>query len=253
MYPQTHIFFAEKVLGRQNDAVALGSIFPDMIIGRYFNHLQAHSRCAEIYHFLKSAGTLPDFRKSVVTHGFDPKGLDYYGDEKYLDYERGYCFEKGRPFILATIMACNIPYEMGWWKSHNIIEMGIELLVSGSGRFSEQIKNALTNRQLIQEVDEMTSGLWRDADLKFSEKVRRFIDFVDVERATADSLAEKYRIQMHFKHGVEIETRSVARLIDRAAEQVSDDVKEFFRIVAETVKGNLAVLTQERSICKDSE
>ncbi len=140
MYPQTHIYFAEKVLARENDSVALGSVFPDMIIGRYFNHLKAHSRGAEIYRYLRNNGAFSDFRDGVVTHGFDPKGLDYYGDEKYLDYERGYCFERGRPFVLATVMACNIPYEMGWWKAHNIIEMGVELLVGLSGHYGEKIK-----------------------------------------------------------------------------------------------------------------
>lgn len=242
MYPQTHIYFAEKVLGRQNDSIALGSIFPDMIIGRYFSHLQAHSKGAEIYRFLKANGALCDFRTAVVTHGIEPKGLDYYGDEKYLDYERGYCFEKGRPFILATVIACNIPYEMGWWKSHNIIEMGIELLVSGTGYFSEQIKSALSNRQLIQEVDEMLRCLWQDANIDFTKRAKRFLSFVEVERASATSLAEKYRIQMHFKHGVEIDTKAVTKLIDRAAQQVGDDISRFFDDVAHAVGKNMAVL-----------
>ncbi|MCL6639240.1 MAG: hypothetical protein K6T80_06110 [Firmicutes bacterium] len=245
MYPQTHIFFAEKVLGRQNDSIALGSIFPDMIIGKSFTHQEAHSRGAELYRFLREKGALGDFRKAVVTHGFDPRGLDYYGDEKYLDYERGYCFEKGRPFVPATVMACNIPYEMGWWKSHNIIEMGIELLISAAGYYSEQIKSALTNRELIQEVDEMTRCLWRDSGLRFFDRARRFSGFVEVERATAASLAEKYRVQMRVKHGVEIDTRAVARLIDRAAGEVSGDVYGFFDDVAAAVKKNIASLDRE--------
>jgi hypothetical protein len=120
--------------------------------------------------------------------------------------------------------------------------MGIELLVSGTGYFSEQIKSALTNRQLIQEVDEMSRRLWQDADIDFTKRAKRFLSFVEVERASATSLAEKYRIQMHFKHGVEIDTKAVTILIDRAAQQVGDDIYRFFDDVAHTVGKNIAVL-----------
>ncbi|MHB8985812.1 MAG: hypothetical protein ACYC38_07710 [Eubacteriales bacterium] len=248
MYPQTHIYFAEKVLARENDSVALGSIFPDMIIGRYFNHLKAHSRGAEIYRYLRNNGAFSDFRDGVVTHGFDPKGLDYYGDEKYLDYERGYCFERGRPFVLATVMACNIPYEMGWWKAHNIIEMGVELLVSLSGRYGEKIKSALTDRELIEEVDELVHCLWRDADMQFIKRAERFANFVEVGKASATSLAEKYRVQMRAKHSVEIDVRAVAALIDRAAEYVSADIHLFFEDVSKIVVNNLASLKNKKCL-----
>lgn len=242
MYPQTHIYFAEKVLARENDLISLGSIFPDMIIGHYFNHLQAHSQGIEIYRNLRNNGAFSDFKNAVVTHGFDPRGLDYYGDEKYLDYERGYCFEKGRQFVLATVMACNIPYEMGWWKAHNIIEMGVELLVSLSGHYSEKIKSALTSRQLIADVDELIQCLWRDADMQFIKRAERFANFVEVGRASPVSLAEKYRVQMRVKHGVEIDVGAVAALIDRAAEHVSGDIHLFFDDIAKIVENNLTVL-----------
>lgn len=244
MYPQTHVYFAEVVLGRQGDAVTLGSILPDMLIGRDFNHYEAHSKGAEMFAFLKKHGSLLDFGKAVATHGFVPEGLDYYGDEKYLDFEKGYCFEKARPFIEKTVDACNIPPDMGWWKAHNIIEMGIELLVSSSsGYYSERMKSAFYNRCLIDEVDEMLHGLWKGSNFDFKRRVERFAGFVEIERATAESLAKKYRVQMLFKHQVEIDVKKVARLIDLAAESVNDDLPVFLNTASALVEENIARLS----------
>lgn len=239
MYPQTHVYFAETVLGKKADAVSLGSVLPDMIIGSYFNHYEAHSKGVEIYDFLKKHNSLLNFGKAVLTHGFVPHGLDYYGDEKYLDFEKGYCFEKARPFISKTVEACNIPQEMGWWKAHNIVEMGVELLISSSGRYSEQIKSAFTNRCLISEVDEMFHGLWKEKKLNFAARVERFTGFVELEKATVESLAQKYRIQMKVKHQVEIDVKKVARLIDRAAESVNEELQSFFNTTKAMVKENI--------------
>ncbi|BAF60168.1 hypothetical protein PTH_1987 [Pelotomaculum thermopropionicum SI] len=242
MYPQTHVYFAENVLGKQGDDVTLGSVLPDMLIGGEFNHHQAHSKGEEIYRFIKKNGSLLDFGKAVVTHGFVPKGLDYYGDEKYLDFEKGYCFEKARPFILKTVEACNIPAEMGWWKAHNIIEMGVELLISSSGDYSERIKSAFANRLLVSGVDEMFRSLWKEKELNFISRVKRFAGFIEMGKATAVSLARKYRLQMLFKHQVEIDTKKVARLIYSAAESVNDDLQKFFDIVSMQVKENIGAV-----------
>lgn len=239
MYPQTHVFFAEVVLEKQGDNVSLGSILPDMIVGSDFKHYEAHSKGVEIHNFLKKNGSLLDFGKAVVTHGFVPKGLDYYGDEKYLDFEKGYCFEKARPFILKTVEACNIPIEMGWWKAHNIIEMGVELCISSLGNFGEKIESAFCNRILIGEVNEMLHDLWKEIKLNFESRVERFAGLVELKKATADSLARKYQIQMQLKHRQDIDVKKVARLIDRAAEEVCSDLQSFFNTTTALVKENL--------------
>lgn len=239
MYPQTHVYFTEILAGRQSDQISLGSILPDMLVGDCFNHSEAHSKGAEIYCFLVKNRALPDFGQAVLTHGFVPKGLDYYGDEKYLDYEKGYSFEKARPFIKKTVEACNIPPEMGWWKAHNIVEMGVELLVGSSGDYSERLKSALTNRALVSEVDEMFHSLWRDKDLRFAKRVERFIGFIEIEKPSVESLAQKYRVQMSVKHKVEIDTKKTAHLIYQAAESVTSDLFQFFENTADSVKRNI--------------
>ena|GEM_PF-332644 len=239
LYPQTHVYFAGFILGKQGDPVTLGSILPDMLTGGGFDHAEAHSKGAEIFKFLKRQQSLADFGKAVLTHGFEPKGLDYYGDEKYLDFEKGYCFEKARPFISKTVEYCNIPSGMGWWKAHNIIEMGVELLIGSAGYYYELIKSAFTNRDLVSDVDEALRCLWKDSDFRLARRVEKFAGFIVLEKPSAESLAEKYGLQMYFKHRVEIDTKKVARLIEKAAESVDGDVHEFFGNAASMVGSNI--------------
>ncbi|MDD4237845.1 MAG: hypothetical protein PHT62_04750 [Desulfotomaculaceae bacterium] len=244
MFPQTHIYFAEWITGTKGDPVTLGSVFPDMLMGGLFNHYESHSKGEEIYNFLKKHNTLLSFGTAVLTHGFVPKGLDYYGDEKYLDFEKGYCFEKAKPFIQATMEACNIPASMGWWKAHNIVEMGIEMLISSRDYYNDRLKSTFANRVLICEVDEMLNDLWIDNGLNFTSRVAKFADVIEQDKADAESLAKKYRLQMLLKHKVEIDTRKVAILIDKAALSVDSELDEFFTTTSDLVKNNISTLTQ---------
>lgn len=245
MYPQTHVHFAETLIGRKSDQISLGSILPDMLVGGCFNHLEAHSKGAEIYNFLVNNRSMLDFGQAILTHGFVPRGLDYYGDEKYLDFEKGYSFEKARPFIKKTIEACNIPFEMGWWKAHNIVEMGVELLVGASSDYSERLKSAFTNHVLVSEVNEMLYTLWPIEDLKFIKRAKRFLGFIEVEKPSVESLAKKYRLQMLIRHKVEIDTKKTAHLIYQAAESVTSDISLFYQNVTSSVKRNIEDLQMD--------
>jgi hypothetical protein len=244
MFPQTHVYFAQLILENKSDPVSLGSVIPDMLIGDCFNHCEAHSKGLEIYDFLVKNNSLLDFGQSVLTHGIAPEGLDYFGDEKYLDYERGYCFEMARPLIEETVKACNIPPEMGWWKAHNIIEMGVELIIGSADHYNEWLKSAFINHALISEVSEMLQSLWPDKNLHFNRRVERFIGFIELDKPGVEALAEKYRVQMRYKHRVEIDVKKVALLIYKAAEFVSADLQQFFQTTSALVKNNLISLSK---------
>ncbi|OPX90565.1 MAG: hypothetical protein A4E53_00957 [Pelotomaculum sp. PtaB.Bin104] len=245
MYPQTHVFFAEAILKKQRDHIALGSILPDILVGCDISHCEAHSQGMDIFKMISQESYLKDFGLAVASHGFVPRGLDYFGDEKYLDYEKGYCFEKARQLILKTVEVCNIPPEMGWWKAHNIVEMGVETLVSSTDHYSEQIKSALNNIGLIDDVDELLNDLWQDKELNFAVRMRRFAKFVEIEKASPESLAKKFQLQMQVKHKVDINVTKVARLIGEAAELVTQDINEFFRNSLGIVKKNIANMDQD--------
>lgn len=239
MYPQTHVYFAEMVLGCGGDDVVLGSVLPDMLTGSVFDHLEAHTKAMDIFSFLRKEKSLLGFGQAAATHGFVPKGLDYYGDEKYLHFEKGYCFEKARALVEETVAACRIPPEMGWWKAHNIIEMGVELLISERGAYGKKIKKAFFNEKLALEVENKLVRALNKPDIGYSRRVKRFAEVVELDVATPASLAAKYRLQMLYRHRIEIDVGEVARLIDKAKNIVAADVDEFFRHACVLVAQNL--------------
>ncbi|MFZ5631823.1 MAG: hypothetical protein ACOY40_03180 [Bacillota bacterium] len=241
MYPQTHVYFAEKVLGKMNDAVALGSIFPDMAIGAGVNRDLSHGSGLEILKFLESSHQLRDFALANITHGVNPSGLDYYGDEKNPPCERGYCFEKGRILVEPTIRACNLPEEMGWWKSHNIIEMGIEMRVSTGGNYGRYLYEAFQNKNLVEEICDRLGAFFGRGFQPFLQRLSNFPSYIDLSASTAESLAAKYDYQMYYKHRIHINVAEVAKLISLAAEVVEDDIDEFFRSVTGKVKDLLSI------------
>ncbi|MCL6610549.1 MAG: hypothetical protein K6T66_03295 [Peptococcaceae bacterium] len=240
MYPQTHVYFAQRVLGRMNDAVVLGSIFPDMAIGAGVHRDLSHGSGLEILEFLKERDRLRDFALANITHGVNPDGLDYYGDEINPPFERGYCFEKGRSLVEATVRACNIPPEMGWWKSHNIVEMGIEMRISAAGDYGRYLHAAFGNRVLVEEISESLGAFFGRGPLPFIQRISNFPSYIDLSVTTAESLAAKYDHQMYYKHRIRVNVAEVAKLIRTAAEMVEDDMEEFFRSVTEKVKKHIS-------------
>jgi hypothetical protein len=240
MYPQTHIFFAERVFGFLSGTLALGSIFPDIATGFCASRQDSHGRGAELLVCLREDNDLIDFARGIITHGIVPRGIDYYGDEKYLSFERGYCFEKGRSLIEETIRACNLPPEMGWWKSHNIVEMGIELTIGNSGPYGEVLSKTFTDNQLMNKVSNHISCFYHIDPFIFRRRMQNFANYIDTSRVSAQSLAERYDVQMFVKHRIHIDTARVAKLILRAAEIVSTDFNDFFLYVLRDVQRTLA-------------
>jgi len=236
------VYFAERVLGKQSDVITLGSIMPDMIIGVDIGHYEAHCKGLEILRLPAVDLSLQDLGKAVSTHGFKPEGLDYYGDEKYLDYEKGYCFEKARIITERTVDACNIPPEMGWWKAHNIIEMGVETIVGAGDYYHERLQSAICNHDLIRGIDDLLRQLSDNRSIDFVRRVERFSGFIVTEEASADSLANKFLVQMKLRHQVNIDLKKVVTLINDAADLVAADLLDFFNVTADLVKGNIEAM-----------
>lgn len=240
MFPQTHVYFAGIVLDKMNDEVALGSVLPDMVIGSGVSRDISHNSGVELFDFLRPREGLRDFALANVTHGVTPDGLDYYGDEKNPPFERGYCFEKGRSLVEETIKACNIPPEMGWWKAHNIVEMGIEMRIGASGDYGQRLYSAFRNRDLIASISEQLGEFYGVGHLPFARRMSQFPSYIDLTTSTAESLAVKYDFQMQCKHNIRINIKEVAKLIGLASEMVSGDIGDFFSSVSKKVKKTIS-------------
>ncbi|MDO9534713.1 MAG: hypothetical protein Q7J85_05130 [Bacillota bacterium] len=238
MYPLTHIYFAEKLLGFLDDAAILGSIFPDVAILSGIEWSESHTLGLCLWeNFRGKREELVHFSLGVITHGIKPKGLDYYSDEKYRDFEKGYCFEKARPLVDAVVEACNISPDDGWWKSHNFVEMGIELyLYEKQPELLVSLKKALANNNLITIlINDLSPVLKKDKDLL--EKVfSTFRKFIEEEPLDAQILALRYQKQIYFRHNIEfIDLAKSQSIINRSKELIGVDIEDFFNEVKEQV------------------
>ncbi|HHT46046.1 MAG TPA: hypothetical protein GX004_01980 [Firmicutes bacterium] len=239
MYPLTHIYFAKRVLGYLDDPTALGSIFPDMLILSGITWKESHTLGKQIWRFFRGKQSdLVNFSLGVITHGIEPKGLDYYSDEKYRHFERGYCFEKAKPLIDRVVDACNIASDDGWWKAHNFIEMGVELYINEKHpRLLISLQRAFYNVALIRKLcRELSPLLSRDAEI-LEKNFSTFKSFIDEEPLDAHLLALRYQRQIYFRHNIEsIDLEESRDIIHKGKELVIDDIEDFFSEVKEEVR-----------------
>ncbi|MCL2336663.1 MAG: hypothetical protein FWC60_04495 [Firmicutes bacterium] len=241
MFAQTHVYFAEAILGRRSDAITLGSIFPDIMTGAGVEHGRAHSLGLELLRMFTDSEELTDFALAAITHGISPQGLDYFGDEKYPGFERGYCFEKGRPLVRQTIAACNLPENMGLWKAHNIVEMGIETKISRLDQYGQVLRRAFNNQALIDRLIAALSDLTGDSE-RLKKRILAFPGYIGVQQATPASMAQIYCIQMYTKHQININTDQVTELIAIAADAVENDLADFFHLTRQQVQKEINTL-----------
>ena len=122
MFPNTHIWFSDMVLGYTNHLTVLGAIFPDACVCKYLTYDITHKSNWAIFDYIfEEKIELSDFAKSMVTHTVLPKGLDYYCDGLYMSSE-GYCFQKVA-LIVDDVMDVAIFRRIWILESHNFIEM----------------------------------------------------------------------------------------------------------------------------------
>lgn len=229
MFPLTHVYLAQKIFPTASDSLVLGSIFPDTTIGNSLTYDQTHRRGREIYQHIqmKKPDFLP-FARGILTHGVDPQGLDFFGDEKYHGCEKGYCFEKARAIIRPTIEACNLPARFGWWKAHNFIEMAIELDIAARYPAAHQaLSKAYDNSQLIADVGELMADFFYETPDGIIRGIKHFRSYVLEEGVSAGNLAINYNKQMFRRHSISINVDKVEELIARARDLVKDDYQQF--------------------------
>jgi len=229
MFPLTHIYAAQEIFQFSSDLLVLGSIFSDTTIDNSLTYDQTHKQGREIYEYIrkKNSDFLP-FAWGILTHGVNPSGLDYFGDEKHQNCERGYCFEKARSIIQPTVEACNIPTRFGWWKAHNFIEMAVELeIVSRYPQVHRSLSRAYENSQLLVDIGELLADFFYETPEGIVRGLKHFRKYVLEEGVSAGSLALNYDQQMFRRHSIKINVGGVEKLIVRSRELIKNDYEKF--------------------------
>jgi hypothetical protein len=205
-----------------------------VLIGIDWN--RSHTIGLELWRHLKvSNNCLLNFSLGVISHGIVPRGLDYYSDEKYGNFEKGYCFEKARPLIKSVVDACYITPDDGWWKAHNFIEMGIELYIyEKHPELLSLLRKSLANIVLIKKLcKELSFILGKDED-DLERIFAVFRKFVEEGPFDAQILAARYQKQIYFRYNIEaIDLGKCQSIIQKGKEMIVPDIDNFFRVVKE--------------------
>jgi len=237
MFPYAHICFARDVLGRLNHEIVLGAVFADTVIESPLTHEDTHRRAGELFAYLAGLGRHRDFALGAVTHSVVPAGLDYYCDEKYLHYERGYAFETARPLVPRVISCCRLPEEMGWWKAHNFIEMSAELLIYRQrGEAYHLLRDALADQDRIAGLSKALSDFYQVPPVDLAASFPAYGSHILLDAVTPLTLAEKYNRQMVHKHDISIDITGAASLIDEGQNLVTESLPGFWQHCTKQVK-----------------
>lgn len=237
MFPYTHICFARDVLGRLNHEIILGAVFADTVITGPLSHEDTHRRAGELFTYLAGLGCHRDFALGALTHSIVPAGLDYYCDEKYLDFERGYAFETARPLVQRVISCCRLPEQMGWWKAHNFIEMAVELqFYRHRGDLYPLLREALADHTLITLLSTKLAGFYQVSAVELAESFPAYAGYILLNEVTSLALAEKYNLQMEQKHNISIDIDGAAEIIEAGLSLTEGTLPAFWQHCTDQVK-----------------
>lgn len=247
MFPLTHVHMVQKLFQPANNLLVLGSIFPDTTVGNSLSYNQTHRQGKRLYQYIKEKDPefLP-FALGVISHGVEPFGLDFFGDEKYLEFEKGYCFEKARSIIQATITVCNLPQRFGWWKAHNFIEMAIELdIASCYPETYGALNQVYEDTELIAWAGELLADFYYATPQEIMAGIFHFRNYVLEEGISANKLAVNYNNQMIKRHSIKTDIEKVEELIIWSRDLIKDSYEDFLNYCCQEITETLDKICQE--------
>jgi hypothetical protein len=229
VFPVTHIYFYSLLFPRHN-AGAIGAIFPDTTLLTGLRWPVTHKFALEIFNSLSPevrAANL-SFLRGFLSHSVDSHGLDYYGDEKFGSYEKGYAYIKSTPIIPDVVRACRIPDTMGLWKAHNFIEMGIETLVARSNPdLTDWIEEVRQDNKEINCAAKFLSHQYNIPTEILEKSISEFFRFI-ISSGDPLELAKSYKCVLGIRHGItNPDPEEIAQVIVKASELIKDEYMDF--------------------------
>lgn len=231
MFPIAHAYLLERLIPQPTPAQYLGCVWPDMLFLGPLTHHQTHREGLDLLRFVRAeAPELLPFLRAVLTHITEPHGFDWFSDEAYdPGGERGYAFERARPFVAEVVAATHVPEKDGWWKAHNFIEMSFEF---GLDQRAPHLKRAITaacaDRDLVQRIAVPLARHFRQPAEALARNIMAFPATVALDEVTPQTLAQAYTIQLRFKHQItDADVPAMAAIIARAWEAIAPDRETF--------------------------
>jgi len=197
MFPLVH-HYADKIISplAEDHLMIFGGLFPDLASGGGMERNFAHECGALFYEWCrKNAPEGLLMARSVICHGTEPKGLDYYADEDWNGGPKGWCFHEGKKYMDGVRKATPLGEDYILWKAHNFVEMGLELLVLEKEKtLCEELLAAIDDRSAAAYAADIFYGAFRDNGCvreRLKDVFLRAADIFAIEIVTPTTLAEK--------------------------------------------------------------
>jgi hypothetical protein len=246
MFPIAHAWLMEQIFPDPTPLHYLGCVWPDMLFNGPLTHHQTHREGQGLLTFVRQeAPDLVPFVRAALSHGAEPHGFDWYSDEGYDPAaERGYAFERARPFVADVIVAAHVDPQIGWWKAHNFVEMSFEMeLGRVYPHLGPAVAEACANQPLVRRVAEVTAlHFGSDADA-LAANILNFPSTVALAAPTSHDLAQAYAGQLTLKHQVaDADVDAMAAIIERVWVSIAPDRDTFLAFCAREVAAMVATL-----------
>jgi len=231
MFPIAHAYLMEQLIAAPTAMHYLGCVWPDMLFGGPLTHPQTHRQGRELLAFARQHDpAVVPFVQAALTHGSEPHGFDWYSDESYdVGAEKGYAFERARPFVPAIVAATGIDPEIGLWRAHNFIEMTFEIdLGRRFPHLGPAIRAACLDAPLVTQVTTFLAQFYGIDSAPLYTNIHNFQAAVALKSPDSQALAEKYSLQLQFKHNItNADVPAIAKILDQAWESIASDRDQF--------------------------
>lgn len=234
MFPLVHYFVNRQIYGSVPTLMALGGIFPDLAAGAGMNRDKAHQMGEDFHTWCKKnvPKGLP-LSIGIASHGINPCGVDYFSDEFWPGYKKGWCFLQGEKYMSQVAKATHLPENLIWWKAHNFVEMSYELITdSDYPQIKDELLAALhdteakkTAAKILSEYSGVAAELIVDT---FSNAPNIFA----IEDISAEKLAFKQDLSYKIRHNIhDADTEAMAELITQMSKELHGGYYPFIKEV----------------------
>lgn len=203
MFPLVHYFVNREIYKTPSNLLILGGLWPDLAFGAGLSRDQAHAMGADFHAWCREqAPAALDLARGILSHGSEPHGVDYYADEFWPGYRKGWCFMQGEAYMDRVAAATGLPQDFIWWKAHNFVELAYELIThQHHAELSGQLMAALSDRDALSQVAGTLSAYHHreaDAIIRMYENAPQTFAIAEI---SPHELARKQKQAFLTRHG----------------------------------------------------
>lgn len=238
MFPLVH-HYVNKLLNQNfHPFIVYGGLFPDLASGAGYNRDEAHEMGDKFYKWcqVNAPEGLP-LARGIICHGNNPAGIDFYADEYWPGGEKGWCFQQGVQWMDKVQKATGLPDELIWWKSHNFIEISLELLMEEEfPSLSQEILKALEDKSAAREVSKILQAYTGIEKEEYQAIYTRATNVFALNAISPQHLAQKQAISFKIRYNIlDSDVSAMANLIREISQYTKDIYKPYLALSIDKV------------------